>query len=219
MNTSSDWSYFTLSMSWPPTFCLTRTDEDCVIPENVMNWSIHGLWPSSKPGYGPQDCSKTAVFDSSDVKGMEDSLNKYWPNLLVDEQHYSFWRHEWCTHGTCASNITSVNDEYKYFNKTLELFKELNPYSALSDAGITPSKDNVYSGLNISLAIRKGFYALPSLSCYHKEDGGVYLHEIHLCLEKDLRIRDCPEGVWNMSWTCENLSNIQYPPVEHSGKD
>lgn len=215
-----DWTYFTLSMSWPETFCLTQGSKQCEIPEDVSSWSIHGLWPSYDPGEGPESCDKKAVFDSSKVALIADDLNKYWPNLLVKEPHFSFWCHEWCTHGTCATNVSYTYNEYYYFRETIDLFKKYNPYSALSKYGITPSNTTYYTAENITIAIEKEFHVMPTLVCYHKQGDAsdqVYLHEIHMCLNKAMNTENCSTEKLNASYSCDG--KIIYPPITRSDKD
>ncbi|PIK55388.1 hypothetical protein BSL78_07704 [Apostichopus japonicus] len=202
-----DWTYFTLSMSWPKPLFDAR--------------------PSYDPGEGPESCDKKAVFDSSKVALIADDLNKYWPNLLV-KNHISVSAynirlihlcHEWCTHGTCATEVSYTRNEYYYFKQTIDLFKEYNPYSALSKYGITPSNTMYYTAENITIAIEKEFLVTPTLVCYHKQGDGsdqVYLHEIHMCLNKAMNTENCSTEKLNASYSCDG--KIIYPPITHSDK-
>lgn len=62
-------------------------------------------------------------------------MNIYWKDYKGDDE--DFWEHEWGKHGTCISTLDpkcySNNDSQQgvvdYFQKTTDLFGELDSYS------------------------------------------------------------------------------------------
>lgn len=208
---AEEWKYLTLTMSWPQTFCLTQDFKDCRIPQNVHNWTIHGLWPSSDSGEGPSYCGKKPFFDSSKVKGLLNGLNKFWPDLIDVGSYYAFWSHEWCRHGTCANSVPSLKGETNYFNKTLQLFQNFNPYSTLSRAGITPSDSKTYPKKDIMNALTTAFSFNISIGCYRQNDSSIdYLHEVYVCMDKSFHLIDCPD---RENATCSD--SVTYPTIHH----
>jgi ribonuclease T2 len=61
-------------------------------------------------------------------------MSTYWKDYKGDDE--DFWEHEWNKHGTCIStlepncytNYAPQQDVVDYFQKTVDLFKELNSY-------------------------------------------------------------------------------------------
>lgn len=75
----------------------------------------------------------------------------------------SFWEHEWAKHGTCISTFdtdcytgyTPQEEVVDFFTETVNLFKTLNSYQYLSDAGIVPSASKNYSLTDVQAALKK----------------------------------------------------------------
>ncbi|KAJ6013904.1 hypothetical protein N7540_008495 [Penicillium herquei] len=122
------------------------------------SWTIHGLWPDYCDGDYGEDCdSSREVSDVQSIledQGRTDLLEymeEYW--LSDDESDNEFWAHEWNTHGTCINTIdpdcyTDYTDNEEigdFFQEVVDLFKTLDTYTALSDAGITPTNDKTYT--------------------------------------------------------------------------
>lgn len=73
-------------------------------------------------------------------------MKEYWlPNRGSPA---SFWYHEWSKHGTCINTLspTCYDSSYtpgleasQYFETAVTLFKRLDSYKALNDAGVYPS--------------------------------------------------------------------------------
>lgn len=86
-------------------------------------WSIHGLWPQYDINSYPSYC-KIVKFNIDNIKCILNELEKYWysekQNIKDDE---TFWEHEWKKHGSCL--IGENINEYFYFSKTLNLYKEV----------------------------------------------------------------------------------------------
>uniref|UniRef100_A0A915Q6N3 Ribonuclease T(2) n=1 Tax=Setaria digitata TaxID=48799 RepID=A0A915Q6N3_9BILA len=133
-----NFDYFKLCLIYPTSVCFAYDDDlkfdnkkvhenICKIPDDAAPWTIHGLWPNRNSGSFPEYCSvEKNKFDLSKLKPIEKKLEKNWPNLFVKRSVSSLWKHEWEKHGVCAGTVEEVNDEVKYFNKTLSLHEKFD---------------------------------------------------------------------------------------------
>lgn len=117
--------------------------------------------------------------------------------------NYQFWRHEWEKHGTCCLDV--FEDEYHYFLTVLKLQDDNNLDTILSDAGIVPSA-KPYRTSDIVRAIRKGTGYMPNISC--RDDD---IMEVRLCVDKQLRLMDCPSRTTDGVYGC--ASELYIPPA------
>ncbi|KAF2011685.1 ribonuclease T2 [Aaosphaeria arxii CBS 175.79] len=130
------------------------------------SWTIHGLWPDRCDGSFEANCDPSREYTniSAIIKsfGKDDLLNDmetYWKDYKGNDD--SFWSHEWGKHGTCISTMEpECYDEHKateevvdFFQKTVDLFKELPSYKWLEEAGITPSDSETYTTDAIQAAL------------------------------------------------------------------
>lgn len=109
-------------------------------------------------------------------------MDTYWVDINGDNEQ--FWSHEWSKHGTCINTIepscytdyTPQEEVGDFFQKVVDLFKGLDTYKALADAGITPGSDEYdLSDLEDALAkIHDG--KKPQLSCESGELNQVYYY-------------------------------------------
>ncbi|KAJ5914346.1 hypothetical protein N7504_003229 [Penicillium tannophilum] len=130
------------------------------------SWTIHGLWPDYCDGDYGEDCDTSreasdieTILEDQDRTELLEYMNTYW--LSDDETANEFWAHEWNTHGTCINTIepscyTDYTDNEEigdFFQQVVDLFKTLDTYTALSDAGITPTDDATYTLAEIQDAL------------------------------------------------------------------
>ncbi|CEO59498.1 hypothetical protein PMG11_04173 [Penicillium brasilianum] len=130
------------------------------------SWTIHGLWPDNCDGTYQASCDSarayTNISDILQAQGRDDLLSymqQYWVDIDGDDE--SFWAHEWGKHGTCINTIdpdcytsyTAQEEVGDFFQKVVDLFKGLDTYKALSDAGITPSSSKTYTQKQIQAAL------------------------------------------------------------------
>ena len=86
-------------------------------------------------------------------------MNEYWKDYQGNDE--SFWEHEWGKHGTCISTLepscysdyTPQEEVVDYLTRTVNLYKSLDSYTFLSDAGIVPSTSKNYSLESIESAL------------------------------------------------------------------
>ncbi|KAJ5114324.1 Ribonuclease T2 [Penicillium alfredii] len=142
------------------------------------SWTIHGLWPDNCDGTYESSCDSsrayTNITDILKAQGRDDLLSymqQYWVDINGDDE--SFWAHEWGKHGTCINTIDpDCYSDYSpqqevgdFFQKVVDLFKGLDTYKALSDAGIKPSSSKTYSRSDIEAALSKLHGAEAYIGC------------------------------------------------------
>lgn len=82
--------------------------------EGSSTWTIHGLWPSSGSGDGPEWCSNS--FDINQLSSIRSNLDNAWPNCDGSDVT-PFWSHEWERHGSCSGL-----GELGFFSYALKLY-------------------------------------------------------------------------------------------------
>lgn len=62
------------------------------------------------------------VFARQHVKGQ---LNELWPSFTsTQDRYFTFWRHEWQKHGTCAGDIPQLRGLTNFFENAIKLAKQ-----------------------------------------------------------------------------------------------
>ncbi|CZR56972.1 related to ribonucleases [Phialocephala subalpina] len=142
------------------------------------SWTIHGLWPDHCDGTYDSNCDAsraytniTSILQSYGKTDLLSDMNTYWVDINGDDE--SFWEHEWSKHGTCISTFkpscytgyTAQEEVPDFFQKTVDLFKTLDSYTALANAGITPSSTETYTSAAILAALKASFGQNPTIQC------------------------------------------------------
>jgi len=133
----------------------------------VDSWTLHGLWPDLCDGTYPQFCnyaptygSITSIIEGAGQTELLEYMRTYWLPDRGSAEH--FWEHEWRKHGTCINTLAPgcYGEDYRegdevvdFFTRAVEIFKGLDTYKALADAGITPSYDRTYDADEIQAAL------------------------------------------------------------------
>ncbi|MCJ1432781.1 ribonuclease T2-like [Xylographa pallens] len=107
-------------------------------------------------------------------------MDTYWKDEGGEDE--TFWEHEWGKHGTCYStldpscyvNYTPQEEVVDFFQRTVDLFMELNTYKFLADAGIVPSATKNYTSAEVLAALNKPRGVNASIECYHGQLDEVY---------------------------------------------
>jgi ribonuclease T2 len=87
-------------------------------------------------------------------------MKTYWKDYQGNDE--SFWEHEWDKHGTCISTLepkcytgyTKQAEVADYFQIATDLFKGLDSYTILANAGVTPSTTKSYALAEIANPLR-----------------------------------------------------------------
>lgn len=92
-------------------------------------------------------------FNAVAVAPIEKQLKEYWIDIQNGSKPYSFWKHEWNKHGTCAIVLKDMDNEFKYFQTGLKLLDTYNMMDLLAKALILPGRK--YMVQDILLAIER----------------------------------------------------------------
>ncbi|KAI0157340.1 ribonuclease Trv [Xylariaceae sp. FL1272] len=144
-------------------------DEEIHVGGGEEDWTLHGLWPDLCDGSYDQYCGMAPRFDNiSDIlkhydQGeLIDFMNRYWVANYGTNEH--LWAHEYNKHATCINTLApSCYDEaYKpgvevvdYFVRAFGLFRMLDTYRALEQAGIEPDSSKTYALADIQSTLEK----------------------------------------------------------------
>ncbi|KAI2626409.1 ribonuclease-like protein T2 [Xylaria nigripes] len=194
-------------------------------PDN--SWTVHGLWPDNCDGTYSQSCDSsraysdiTSILNDNGKSSLVDFMQQYWQSN--DESPEKFWEHEWATHGTCVSTLEpDCYSQYQtgqevadYFQVAVDLFKTLDTYGALSDAGITPSSSKTYSSSEILNALEKVTGEAAVISCSGDE---IYQIYYGFFVNGPLQNGDfVPSKIVGQSSNCPS-SGIKYLPKNGGG--
>jgi ribonuclease T2 len=120
----------------------------------------------------PQYTNITNILQAAGQDDLLSYMNTYWlPDTGTSE---NFWEHEWNKHGTCINTLapSCYGDAYTpgmevvdFFTRTVELFKTLDTYTALANAGITPSTEVTYTNQQIQDALTQVTGSAVVLGC------------------------------------------------------
>ncbi|GMJ14353.1 hypothetical protein HRI_005104500 [Hibiscus trionum] len=217
----SEFSFYNLSLIWPPSACIPTTNCKAPIPNF---FTIHGLWPTLKDGtevppYDPIDnyCNPNPVAPADIVAKLatiRGRLETKWPNLRDDKSNDIVWETEWSVHGICSDY---PHDPFTYFNSTLNL-AENSKYDPLKVLGVQPSNtpydiDKLLENVKWNV----GFY--PQISCSMPVEGTkqLYLREIRFCFKRSMppsELQHCPDG---MDYMCRSVPplerKVMFPPA------
>jgi ribonuclease T2 len=166
---AGDFDYYVMALSWQPNWCAHdgRGSDQCDVPRG---WTLHGLWPQHEAGW-PRDCA-AIVRDPSrrETAAMEDIMGS---GGLA-------W-YQWKKHGRCAG--LDPADYFAAARRAYAAVERPEVLRRLSEPVELPAE-----------VVEAAFLrANPRLT-----DAGVrvtckagYVHEIRVCLTRDLVPRDC----------------------------
>ena len=163
--------YYTVAMSWSPSYCATHRDPaQC---GRGLGFVLHGLWPQHEAGY-PQTCSTEKLPGA--VKATYVSLYPS-PKMIG---------HQWSKHGTCSGL-----DPAAYFSLSSKMKDQLAIPAAYqqpaSPLRATPGElAQAFKAANPGMVVNG---VLPFC-----DNGGRFLREVHACFDKGGRSRSCNQG-------------------------
>lgn len=160
--------YYILSLSWSPEFCYSHAGSPECSAGHHLGFVVHGLWPESRYGGGPEYCAHTP--------GPKD------PGKMLDIMpDLGLIQHEWEAHGACSGMGAD-----QYFAVVRRAFQFVHVPSEFTSRG-GPWRIN-------QLDIKKAFeQSNPNLHDGNiaVECRGPYLQGIEICLSKDLQPVPC----------------------------
>ncbi|KAH8753998.1 ribonuclease-like protein T2, partial [Hyaloscypha sp. PMI_1271] len=186
------------------------------------SWTIHGLWPDHCDGTYDSNCDAsraytniTAILQSYGKTDLLSYMNTYWVDINGDDE--SFWEHEWAKHGTCISTLkpscytgyTPQEEIPDFFQKTVDLFKTLDSYAALANAGIVPSSSATYTSAQIKAALKSAYGFDVTIQCASGAlDEIWYSYDVQGSVQTGLFVKAAPVG---QSSSCSS-TGIKYLP-------
>ncbi|KAK8671332.1 hypothetical protein V6N13_037928 [Hibiscus sabdariffa] len=215
-----DFTFYALTLQWPPSACDPVPPEQQCIKDIPERFTIHGLWPERKDASpvhpGDAECndnyySPKQLDNFLKKKSFYTNLKEYWPNLYVDADGDSkLWSIEWNQHGVCSDLQT---DPVGYFKCGLDLFTD-RFRNLRQDVGIDVGKSYTLDEVQKKL---KGKYGVnPQIACNKKNQ----LWEIRFCYKRvqgkePVDIEDCPK-LSDAKYPCDK-NNVQLPPAPAHG--
>lgn len=193
-HSAGQFDYYTIAMSWSPTYCATRRggrfDPQCD-GRRPYAFVLHGLWPQYNRGW-PQNCYvEDNWVPNHIIKSMLDIMPS--KRLVI---------HQWKKHGVCSG--LGPEAFFALSRKAFETIKIPARY-------ISPSKPIVISPSEIENDFLKTNNKLKadmiSISCGR----GKRLREIRICFDKNLNLTQC--GVNENQRKLCRLDKVVMPPV------
>lgn len=146
-----------------------------------------------------------------------EQMSKVWPSLKqsrrsAQSETFSFWRHEWTKHGTCAVKLNQAKGQQEqlfsaeaYFATVLQLYRRFPLSRWLTSARIVPSNDQPYSRAQIHRALEgvgESLRGVFRLKCdrppsRREEEASsqfpspAILSEVQICLDQSLKPVHC----------------------------
>jgi ribonuclease T2 len=169
--------FYVLALSWSPTFCQASAERgrqvsDQCGAERPYSFVVHGLWPQYERGF-PRACQVPAPRLNRTI--MESMLDLMPAPRLVYSQ--------WDSHGTCSG--LDARSYFDLVRKARSVVIVPDGYEALK-APITVDPEEVEEAFvkaNPGLS-RSGI----AVTC-----DSTRLSEVRICMDKDLKFRDCAE--------------------------
>jgi len=214
---SHKFDFLLFAQVWPISGCIKweeRSDDNtCSLP-NRKQWTVHGIWPTKNFTIGPLYCNRSVHFDFDTLKPILNDLELHWTNVRANTELDNFWQHEWEKHGTCAMQLEVVNNEYKYFNKGLELNQKFPISQYLTEADILPG--GLYRTEEIIDAVKNNIQGKnPALECEKMEEFlDPVLTQIGICLDKNFEVIGCEQTHGGIYGRCPHSGIIEYPETE-----
>ena len=167
--------YYTLVMSWSPTYCASegryRANEPQCSGDRPYAFVLHGLWPQYERGW-PRSCEtgQRPWVSNKTIKDMLDIMPS--KRLII---------HQYRKHGVCSG--LSPEDYFRVSRRAFETiniparFQNLQDYETFSPAEI--EKDFLKANANLTPE-------MISIDCKNRR-----LRELRICFTRDLKLRNC----------------------------
>lgn len=175
-NQPGQFDFYVLSLSWSPSFCEASAEKGRAPKDQCggrpYSFVVHGLWPQYERGF-PEYCQNPAPrLNRTIVSSMLDLMPA--PRLIF---------HEWDRHGVCSG--LGARAYFDTIRKARARVRIPEAYIELTQPlTVTPNEvEEAFVAANSGLS-RKGI----SVTCDSRR-----LHEVRICLSKDLHFRDCAD--------------------------
>lgn len=174
-NSSGQFDYYLLSLSWAPTYCSEHPNDNSTEcrPGEHKAFVLHGLWPQSQSGPPPENCGSARPVSQQIVRQML----AYFPSA-------SLIQHEWARHGTCSG--LSASDYFAGVEQAFKTAQVPDAYKNLQQQSTLGPHEIEANFANTNHAPEGAF----RISCHNGELVGV-----EACMSKSLQFQACSESV------------------------
>ncbi len=170
----ASFDYYLASLSWSPTFCEANPDEREQCGRRGYGFILHGLWPQYERGNGPQDCRSNERPDRATIE-----------RTLAFMPSRGLIEHEWRAHGSCSGLAPEA-----YFDLADRAYAGIRIPAMLTATAKPPpmtADDLRLAFVEANPDLRAD---MLGVSCR-----GNALAEVRICLDTDLRPRQCGRGI------------------------
>jgi ribonuclease T2 len=177
-NAPGEFDFYVLSLSWSPSFCEEASErgggrsQGAQCGGRPFSFVVHGLWPQYEHGF-PEYCEQPSPWlDRNIMTSMLDLMPA--PGLIFNE---------WKKHGTCSGlGARAYFDTIRKARAAVKIppeFLELSEPKTVAPTEVEDAFIKVNPGLsNTAIAV----------TCNRTR-----LSEVRICMNKDLKFRDCDE--------------------------
>ncbi len=183
-NTSGQFKYYVLSLSWSPEFCRSHPNNKESQCKEHRTFVVHGLWPQCATDF-PENCRDGGRADAIDPQ----KIHVFMPSDFLIQ-------HEWDKHGTCSGLARSA-----YFELTEMLYNKIK-FPRLAGAPKAEKIEALFSENNPGLDADALY-----LSCSERgpKQSSKTLDEVRICFDKDTHVfTRCDEA----NDTCRKLKKV-----------
>ena len=167
-----DFSYYLLSLSWSPAFCLSKPGAaECGGPRRY-GFIVHGLWPQNERGW-PERCDTHREVPDEVARGIADLMPA---RALVD--------HEWTTHGTCTGL-----EPPEFFALVRRAYASVAIPPRLTAPAL--AEERAPAAIVGDFMQANPSFPPHSVVVTCSGQGSPRLREVRLCLDRNLAPRDC----------------------------
>lgn len=171
---AGQFDYYVLALSWSPSWCSSNADAAQCEAGRRLDFVVHGLWPQYERGW-PQDCISSQRNPSrQETAAMAD---------LVGSAGLAW--HQWQKHGRCTG--LSARDYFAATRRAARAVAIPAAFAGLArDITLPPALvEDAFIDENPGLG-PDGII----VTCR-----GTLLHEVRICLTRDLTPRDCAPDI------------------------
>jgi ribonuclease T2 len=190
--------YYTLSLSWSPTYCASArrpdTDLQCAPRRRPRPYAfvLHGLWPQFERGGAPDSCPYSGRVPQRTIDGMLDIMPA--PGLVI---------HEFRKHGSCSG--LDPDAFYKLARRLHDKVAIPDSFQHLQRARFVSPADLVREFVAANPGLRPDMMAV---SCGNPGDR---LREVRVCFNRNGEFTRCGENE-NQRRLCRS-QRMYVPPV------
>ncbi|KAF3341790.1 ribonuclease 3-like protein [Carex littledalei] len=146
--------FFYLNLLWPGSYCNSAFWKTCCMPitgEPALDFFVESMETyDSYSGNVVTNCNSTCNFYVNQLRNFITDMYSYWPDVKCPSNDgQTMWKSTFCKYGPC-SNLTQA----EYFQRALNLRKDLDLRILLATKGIVPSKTAMYYLEDIESALR-----------------------------------------------------------------